>query len=85
MDMKEKSAPFFLRKTYMMDRELTFNKRFFFLRKTHMMDRELTFRTRVLQVYSLTACLIRSGSDINKSSPATYTRFIPGAPQEVKT
>jgi hypothetical protein len=38
-----------------------------------MDDLILALRTRALQVYSLTARLMRSGSDINKSSPATCT------------
>jgi len=49
----------------------------FLEKKNQMDDLILALSTRALQVYSLTARLMRSGSDINKSSPATYKHFIP--------
>ena len=53
-------------------------------KNTQMDDLILALSTRALQVYSLTARLMRSGSDINKSSPATYKHFIPWVPHEIK-
>ena len=55
-----------------------------FRKKKQMDDLILALSTRALQVYSLTARLMRSGSDINKSSPATYKHFIPWVPHEIK-